>query len=170
MWNSTQRQYKDTMSADRRRRLDDIGFIWNTHEARWEEGFAALTKFKAREGHCNVHYLHVEGTYKLGQWVCHQRRDTLSNEQRRRLDDIGFIWDVFEAKWEEGFAELVKFKSCEGRCKVHALHIEGTFKLGHWVNHQRQAKDTMSAKRRRRLDDIGFVWSSSGKNKKKTAA
>ena len=39
----------------------------------WEEGFAALTTFKAREGHCRVPYLLVEGTVRLGQWVNIQR-------------------------------------------------------------------------------------------------
>ncbi|HAH64505.1 MAG TPA: hypothetical protein DCL72_03290, partial [Rhizobiales bacterium] len=46
-----------------------IGFIWDDKEHAWEQGFAALIKFKAREGHCRVPTSHIEGKYKLGQWV-----------------------------------------------------------------------------------------------------
>ena len=57
-------------------------------KGQWEEGFAALTTFKAREGHCLVTSLHVEGTFKLGGWVGKQRmnRDTMSAERKQRLD------------------------------------------------------------------------------------
>ena len=61
------------MPAERRQRLDEIGFIWDILESRWEEGFAALKTFKAREGHCNVPAKQREGTLRLGQWVTHQR-------------------------------------------------------------------------------------------------
>jgi predicted helicase len=46
----------------------------------WHEWFGVLVRFKAREGHCRVPLGHVEGTFKLGQWVKVQRasRDTMS--------------------------------------------------------------------------------------------
>jgi hypothetical protein len=53
------------MPARRMRRLG--------HEEAWERGFGALKKFKAREGHCRVRQSHLEGTFKLGQWVSVQR-------------------------------------------------------------------------------------------------
>ena len=59
--------------------LDEIGFVWDTLESAWEEGFAALTKFKAREGHCRVPAGYVEGTFKLGQWVGVQRTKQRQN-------------------------------------------------------------------------------------------
>ena len=159
-WVGVQRITEDTIPAERKQRLDAIGFIWNTLEEGWEEGFTALTTFKAREGHCRVPWLHVEGTFKLGTWVMAQRakKDTMPAERRQRLDANGFVWDPFQSLWEEGFAALMTFKAREGHCRVPALHIEGTFKLGGWVKNQRKNKDTMSAERRQRLDPIGFVW------------
>jgi hypothetical protein len=35
----------------------------------WNKGFAALQKFKKREGHCLVPRYHIEGAYRLGQWA-----------------------------------------------------------------------------------------------------
>ena len=154
------RQNKDTMSTERRQRLDSIGFIWDPHQEAWEEGFAALTTFKAREGDCKVSISHAEGTFRLGRWVSRQRavRDSMSTERQQRLDEIGFIWEPFADDWEEGFAALRVFKAREGHCGVRKLHIEGTFKLGQWVDRQRQPKTKISPERRQRLDEIGFVW------------
>ena len=129
-------------------------------ESRWEEGFAALTKFKAREGHCHVTRFYVEGAYKLGPWVSTQRynRDTMSAERRKRLDTIGFVWVWRDYLWEEGLEALIEFKAREGHCRVPSLHIERKFKLGQWVATQRRTKNKMPAKRRARLNKIGFVW------------
>ena len=51
-WVSHERHKRDTMSAERKQRLDAIEFVWDPDESAWEEGFAALKTFKAREGHC----------------------------------------------------------------------------------------------------------------------
>ena len=131
------------------------------HEEAWERGFAALKKFKAREGHCQVLQSHLEGTFKLGQWAKVQRysKDIIAANRKRRLDAIGFVWDSHERRWEKGFAALKKFKAREGHCLVPNSYSDETrFKLGHWVNNQRNNKQ-MSAERRMRLTKIGFVWS-----------
>jgi hypothetical protein len=70
------------------------------------------------------------------------------------LVEIGFVWDPHESAWEEGFAALMTFKAREGHCRVPALHIEGTFKLGGWVRKQRLRSDIMSASRRQQLNAI----------------
>ena len=82
----------------------------------------------------------------------------MSAERRQQLDAIGFVWDPLESAWEEGFASLEKFKAREGHCRVPALHVEGTFKLGFWVSNLRAKRDKMFTERRRRLDKIDFVW------------
>jgi hypothetical protein len=93
-WVTIQRYYKDALSAKRKRRLDAIGFVWNWRDYLWDRGFAALLKFKRREGHCRVPSLHSEGNYKLGYWVSTQRRykKVLSAERKTRLNKVGFIW------------------------------------------------------------------------------
>ena len=146
--------------TERRQRLDAIGFVWNVLEEAWEEGFAALTTFKTREGHCRVPQRHIEGTFKLGQWVSVQRKnkETMPAERLQRLDAIGFIWNVLEEAWEEGFAALMTFKPRQGHCRVPQRHIEGTFNLGSWVAYSAGNRQTMPTERRQRLDAIGFIW------------
>jgi hypothetical protein len=163
LWVIRQRKFIDTLSVERRKRLEDIGFVWDPLESSWEEAFAALSRFKSREGHCLVPTGHMEGELKvnLGTWVIRQRKfvDSLSVERKKRLDDIGFVWDPLESSWEEAFAALNRFKSREGHCRVPHAHREGELRLGMWVHNQRYA--TLSVERKKRLDDIGFVWRSS---------
>ena len=154
------RRDKANVIPERGRRLDCVGFVRNASESRWEKGFAALAKFKARKGHCRVPWRHTEGKFKLGQWVAQQRKakDRIPSKYRKRLNAIGYVWDGHEHAWEEGFAALTKFKACNGHCRVPRYHIENGYKLGQWVSVQRLNRDTLSVERRKRLDAIGFVW------------
>ena len=158
-----------------KRRAEDIGWkilkvrryyngmkrkLINTHKDRWEQGFAALSKFRRRKRHCSPPRDHLEGKFKLGRWVNTQRylKDALSVERKRRLDRIGFVWNWREYLWEQGFAALLKFKHREGHCRVPIQHREGNFRLGYWVSTQRRKRTELPALRKRRLNKIGFVW------------
>ena len=127
---------------------------------RWEKGFAVLSKFRAREGHCCPSQRHVEGKFKLGPWVSTQRycKDNLSAERKRRLNALGFVWNWRDYLWDRGFTALLKFKRREGHCRVPILHREGDYRLGWWVSTQRRNRKELSAQRKTRLNKIGFVW------------
>jgi hypothetical protein len=159
-WVVNQRNRRNNLSVERRRRLDAIRFVWTLHMIPWETGFAALKEFKSREGHCRVPTGHEEGSFWLGKWVSRQRnkKNTLSTDCRRRLDAIGFVWDPYEVEWEKNFAALKQFKSREGHCRVPRGHEEGNFKLGTWVVNQRNRRNNLSVERKQRLKAIGFVW------------
>jgi len=160
-WVINQRNRKNTLSVQRRRSLEAIGFNWTLLvRDSWEEGFAALKQFESREGHCRVPERHEEGSFKLGSWVARQRTKSqaMSMASRRQLDAIGFVWDSYESAWERGFAALKQFKAREKHCRVPRIHREGAFNLGTWVVNQRNRKDALFVQRRRSLDAIGFVW------------
>ena len=83
--------------------LDSIGMIWKPNEYNWEVGFSHAKEFFNREKHLNVDYNYVSPDgYRLGNWIYNQRcRRTpekeyrgklLSEEQKKRLDEIGMIW------------------------------------------------------------------------------
>jgi hypothetical protein len=61
--------------------------------------------------------------------------------------------------FEKGFAAVLAFKAREGHCNVPQRHIEQGFRLGMWVNGLRTNKHKLSDERKRRLDEIGFIWS-----------
>ncbi len=126
----------------------------------WNRGFYALLKFKQREGHCRVPRHHVEGGYRLGQWVAVQRytEDAVSPKRKKQLISIGFVWSRRDWLWEQGIAALKAFKAREGHCYVPIKHIEDGLKLGLWVSTQRRRRITMGNERKRRLSKVGFVW------------
>jgi hypothetical protein len=91
-----QRYRKDFLTIERKRLLRAIGFVWNVREQFWEQNFAALLKFKRREGHCFVPTDHRENGLKLGWWVATLRRHKkeISKERRTRLKKARFVWRV----------------------------------------------------------------------------
>jgi hypothetical protein len=158
---SEQRVSKDSMSSERLQRLDEIGFVWDALEAAWEKGFNYLKIYRDRVGHCRVPKTHKEEDgFELGSWVGVQRvkKDKMSLERRKRLDELGFVWDPREADWEEGFSYLKLYQEREGNCRAPKNHKENGFRLGQWLSVQRVNKDKMSSERRKRLDGLGFVW------------
>jgi hypothetical protein len=92
--------------------LDKLGFIWDWHadraakeaervEDRWNQMFEELVAYKKEHGDCLVPPKWPENQ-RLSDWVQTQRhmvRDgvqsvNLSKDQRQKLDDIGFVWEV----------------------------------------------------------------------------
>ena len=158
MWVVTQRRNRASISPERIRRLEDLGFIWDPNTEVWEEGLANLNAFKEREGHCQVPVGYHEGGFALGRWVSRQRSEGLSSDRKEKLDALGFAWDALAERWEEAISHLQSFKKREGHCKVPTGHKEDDFKLGQWVRVQRTQKDHISPDRKQRLDDLEFVW------------
>lgn len=95
-WVAVQRYYNQRLllCPERTARLDAEGFIWNRRDWLWERAFAALQKFKQREGHCRVPSLQVEEGVNLGYWTSVQRRmrNKMPPQHKERLDEVGFIW------------------------------------------------------------------------------
>jgi superfamily II DNA or RNA helicase len=162
VWVSNQRIKKDKLSEKRIQRLNQIGFVWNSLDAAWEEKFSELKVFQETHGHCNVPSVWRENP-QLGMWVGTQRRSRkqgiLSENYIQRLSELGFVWDSLEASWEQRFVELEAFKAIYGHCNVPKCWTENP-QLGKWVSHQREYRrqDTLCEERLQRLSELGFVW------------
>jgi hypothetical protein len=188
-WISMQRTHNrlGTLCPESLRRLNEIGFIWNRHEGKWNKMFKALTQFKHREGHLRVPQLHVEDGQHLGAWIgsqrCQKRLGTLISERERRLNEIGFIWKAREAQsvkrapggmrlnlspprpskagpWDFNFLLLLQFRDREGHMSVPKHHVEDGKRLGVWIRKQRakQKAGTLFSEWERRLTEIGLIW------------
>ena len=136
--------------------------IVDTLGVAWDEWYGRLRIYKEREGDCRVPQQYIENGYRLGQWVAVQRRNEsiLTDERRLRLNALGFVWDPYEADWEEGFRYLTAYKERTGDCRVPAQYVspEG-YKLGNWVSVQRLSQKKLKSDRKARLDALGFDWS-----------
>ena len=113
-WVTTQRgEYKDYMALkekkrddplkeERYARLEKLGFVWNRHDARWEEQLEMLKEYHNACGHSNVPYYHKVGDINLGQWCAKQRdnykflragkKSRLTRDRMADLIDLEFRW------------------------------------------------------------------------------
>ena len=151
------------LSTERISRLENWpGWTWDTQTMAWEEGFSALEKYVAREGHARVPTSHSEEEFKLGRWVRDHRssKERLLTERISRLENLpGWTWNRQEAAWEEGFFALEKYVSREGHVLVPSFYIEEGFKLGQWVKRRQNGKERLSTERISRLEALpAWVW------------
>ena len=98
-WVHHQRNFfreKKWISAERIKKLDSIGFSWDPLAEQWEEAFASLQRFHAREGHCRVPRNLTISSLSLGSWVKSQRlrKNLLTPERIKRLKSLGFTWSA----------------------------------------------------------------------------
>jgi superfamily II DNA or RNA helicase len=155
------------LEADRERRLEDlIGWTWDPHADRWEEGFSHLVDYAERHGHARATRSYMVNGYRLGPWVDRQRqlhgRGALETDRERRLLDLpGWTWDSRADSWEEGFRRLLEYVARHGDARVPAAYTVDGYKLGQWITVQRatHTKGALEADRLRRLNDVtGWTW------------
>jgi predicted helicase len=61
--------------------------------------------------------------------------------------------------WEFWYGLLEIFYKREGHCIFPTQHKEDGHNLGQWASNQRRLKTLMPIKRKKKLADIGFIWS-----------
>ncbi len=153
---------KDT-TPERRKRLDEAGFVWNSINEFWQNMFRELVAFKSKYGHFKVSEKR-KGFEQLGCWTVRMRKakryglgQKLSEEQIKLLDSIGFDWEPLEADWERNIRKLLLFRSKYGHCYVpnKGCEIEG---LGWWVYWLRKNRHKLSREKIEQLDGLGFEW------------
>ena len=150
-------------------------------DKQWDQMFDRLLKFKEEKGHCMVPKRYPPDI-KLGTWVHTQRIQyrklttgatkkevqkhtvapvqkggeevnyRLTEDRRKRLEEVGFAWSVRESEngsgqgritrnsyddqWDAMFNRLKEYKESNGHCLVPKRCKEDP-KLGTWVDTQR---------------------------------
>lgn len=161
-------------------RLEALGFIKKRKSAPktelWEERYAEMVAYQKEHGHTNVkraqngvlkHWRDVQREFR--------RKGMLSADRIARLDAIGFEWEApgragmsqktwVVKSWETRLDELKVFRERFGHCQVPMEWAENVSLAG-WVGEQRHLdrKGRLSAERRARLDELGFVWKSNSR-------
>ncbi|CAJ1939129.1 unnamed protein product [Cylindrotheca closterium] len=206
-----ERTKKQRLSNAQIQKLESIGFLWEeeSESEEGEEGTAAWeNKFNMLEKHMKRHYPESRfpnGAYvapssckkQLAGWVSNQRyfyrlkqrgvkvtkKQQLSDAQIRKLESIGFLWEVEEDSDSDKLKPLweYKFNMLEKHMKRHypeSRFPNGAYvaaskckkSLGCWVQSQRyryrlrqtgrklNKNQTLSDVQIRKLESIGFLW------------
>ena len=130
----------------------------------WDERYGQLIAYKQTHGNCNVPQVWNENP-ALGTWCSHQRSmyksNKLSQDRIRSLEQIGFVWVLLDAVWDEMFAALVAYKQLHGDCNVPQGWKDNPA-LGNWCTTRRHdyKRNIISPDRIKSLEQLGFVWES----------
>ena len=149
------RGYHVMMSNERIEKLNSIDFVWNLFEHSWNTKYKELKSYAAKHGHCLVPWQCKEN-FQLSLWVSKQRRNyqvrkqeeskgakpndyevVLSDERIRKLEAIGFVFEVLEEQWYERYEELQTYISNHGDTLVPKAYTQNGILLGRWVDKQR---------------------------------
>ena len=91
------------------------------------------------------------GGLRLGFWQSAQRqaykKRTLSKKRVARLENLGFVWDVNVANWNEGYRRLLAIKrDKEGHRTVPQAYVAPDgYKLGWWLVSTRETSSALIA-------------------------
>src|SRR3569832_1446742 len=122
-WVLKQRKFyrKGQLPIHRIQQLEDVGFEWTSYRrVTWEQRYEQLCEFRKVHGHCLVQEDATSdpATMALAQWVKKQRttlrKQELGNDRAKKLDAIGFVWNIEDSSWESRFLELVQFQRDHG--------------------------------------------------------
>lgn len=141
----------------------------NGRKRSWDEMYSSLVSYRGLHGDCLVPYRY--GTDRaLGTWVATQRRQykllskgeksLMTTERKRKLHDIGFVWEVHQqVPWETRYQELLAYKKEHGNCTV-PIGYEKNKQLSNWVSKQRQEYQAgrLSEDKILALNKVGFLW------------
>ena len=171
-WLTTQRrvragQISGNLTGQQIARLDSIGMDWeNRNDLAWKRGLKNAQKFREQFGNLQVPAKYkMENGYLLGSWIVNARQNRmlgrLSEEQIAQLDVLGMTWDVFDIRWEQGYALAATYAQEHGNLDVPRNYKTTDGKmLGHWLQNQEQAYEQkkLSADQIVRLERIGMYW------------
>ena len=136
----------------------------------WEDRYRKLKEYYEETGNSNVPQKFVtRDGFSLGTWVASQRirkKDgRLEKDKIERLEKLGFCWDIFKAKWEEGLEHLKAFVKEYGHARVpKGYESPDGYQLGAWVKRQRARaknpndKRAMTPEEREELNRLGMEW------------
>jgi len=177
---------------ERRKRLADLGFNFDvnvrverrstraprprrSHEDAWNVKLDELVRYKEQHGNADVPITSKDHK-ALAVWVSKQREmwrnkkagkgRIISDDREKKLSDLGFTFEAWEASWTVKYEELKEYYEKYGTANVKN---ERNRKLWHWCKRQREAfkeylekgekaKGGMSNERITKMEELGFDW------------
>lgn len=131
----------------------------------WDYRYGQLVAHKSKHGSCDVS---PKVDKPLSSWINRQRqerrRGQLSSSRVKKLNDLGFVWDPYDAQWEERCSELEGCHAKKGNCDIPWDYRDKGLYI--WVTNQRLARKEgrLSEEQIARLDRIGFQWDPFGES------
>ena len=169
-WLNTQRlKYRDgTLEPEKAEMLTSLGYDFSMlHTTNWEMRYEQLKAFKEKHGRfpTDADAKKDELCKVLCTWINTQRGRLLSGkiseEQKEKLNAIGFPWSRQDVLWEKNFALVNAYFSEHGTIPGVKVEIDGLL-IGKWFSKQvaLYGGGRLSSERAERIKAAGIPMSS----------
>lgn len=164
--NIRQKHSTGTLSIEHRKKMEEIGMIWDKYSYLWELGYHAAEIYYETHGTIEVSSIYIDTNgYKLGAWLNAQKRqkkeDKLEAYQVERLENLEIQWQSkYDTKWNASYDEAKQYFETYGHLDVPMNYRTPTgFKLGEWLaNNRGHTGVKITEERSAKLDAIGMIW------------
>ena len=151
-WIGTQRQEAkknpEAFPVEKRRKLEEIGMVWDVKEAAWQQMYNAACTYYQKEGHLRVptQFVTQEGL-ALGEWICAARQlyqtGFMPEHRTEKFKRIAMIWSVKDeilSRWDVYYAQCVTYVEIHGGVYIPKKQKAADGKsLGEWFVRQKSA-------------------------------
>ena len=135
----------------------------------WESMYEQAQKYFEQHGDLLVP--RTEEYKKLSSWIKTQRRkyktnnekSNLSQEQIKRLEKIGMVWDVIQHQWDTMYEQAKAYYEQYGSLSISDDRATEFKQLRSWIQEQKlkyngEDKTDLSKKQIEQLESIGIIW------------
>lgn len=159
--------FKGTLSREHEEKLESIGVIWRTNDAKWAFMYKLATKYQKEHGNLNIPQNYTTSDDQaLGIWLQTQRNNyrdgKLKPERIKLLEDIGINWHLKQCySWEEMYSLAAEYYKTNGNLAIpRSYKAPNGANLGTWLSSQRQKyrQGKLTKEKTLALENIGVVW------------
>ena len=155
--------------SDTIRTMQDIfNKIDNCLSLSWENYYELAVEYYNEHGNLKVPINYSKNGLNLGIWISHKRKaykgtkgeKSLNEEQIRKLESIGMIWDVFKEQWDETYEIAKEYYEEHGNLDgLYNKRVKGK-NLYLWLDEQIQLynKKILPEDKIQLLEQIGMTW------------
>jgi superfamily II DNA or RNA helicase len=166
VWITSLRPKRARLTRTQRAQLDELGMVWDGHEASWTRGLAVAREYREEHGDLEVPpgYASDDG-FRLAMWLMQQRskrrKGTLSETRTAELEKLNINWEPRQSRSQRGVSAARRFHDEHGHLRVPVEYVnDDGFALGQWLSRARgrRKQGRLASAVERELDELGIAW------------
>ena len=159
--------FKGTLSREHEEKLESIGVIWRTNDAKWAFMYKLANEYQKEYGNLNIPQNYTTSDDQaLGIWLQTQRNNYRDGKLKpgriKLLEDIGINWHLKQCySWEEMYSLAAEYYKTNGNLAIpRSYKAPNGANLGTWLSSQRQKyrQGKLTNEKTLALENIGVVW------------
>ena len=159
--------FKGTLSREHEEKLESIGVIWRTNDAKWAFMYKLAAEYQKEYGNLNIPQNYTTSDDQaLGIWLQTQRNNYRDGKLKpgriKLLEDIGINWHLKQCySWEEMYILAAEYYKTNGNLAIpRSYKAPNGANLGTWLSSQRQKyrQGKLAKEKTLALENIGVVW------------